>query len=232
VSPQAGSDGPAVAIFDIDGTLVDTNYQHALSWFRAFRANGIVVPIWRIHRAIGMGSDRVVTTLVGEQAENELGDALRDAERAEYQQMIGEVEPMEGAHELLGELNEKAHRIILASSAERSDAERYIELLQAGEFVDAYTTSADVEASKPEPDIVNAAIEKAGGGPAVMIGDSTWDCEAATRADVPSIGVLTGGFSEQELIDAGATVVFDSVEHLRRHLRSATLRETVGCNRA
>lgn len=216
-----------VAVFDIDGTLVDTNYQHALSWYRAFRAKGIIVPIWRIHRAIGMGSDRVVSTLVGEQAEHDIGDELRDVEGSEYQQLIGEVEPMKGAHELLGALKQKGHPIILASSAEQADAERYIELLQASEFVDAYTTSADVKASKPEPDIVNAAIEKAGGGSAVMIGDSTWDCKAATRANVPSVGVLTGGFSEHELTEAGASIVFDSVEHLRGHLRDTTLREIV-----
>lgn len=216
-----------VAVFDIDGTLVDTNYQHALSWYRAFRAKGIIVPIWRIHRAIGMGSDRVVSTLVSEQAEQDLGDELREAEGSEYQELISEVEPMKGAHELLGELKQKGHPIILASSAEEADAERYIELLQAGELVDAYTTSADVKASKPAPDIVNAAIEKAGGGSAVMIGDSTWDCKAATRANVPSIAVLTGGFSEQELTEAGASIVFDSVEHLRSHLRDTTLLETV-----
>ena len=221
-------DKEMVAVFDIDGTLVDTNYQHALSWYRAFRAKGIIVPIWRIHRAIGMGSDRVVTTLVSEQAEHDLGDELRDAEGSEYQQLIGEIEPMKGAHELLGELKQKGHPIILASSAEQADVERYIELLQAGKFVDAYTISDDVKASKPEPDIVNAAIEKAGGGSAVMIGDSTWDCKAATRANVPSIAVLTGGFSEQELTEAGASIVFDSVEHLRGHLRDTTLRETAG----
>jgi len=216
-----------VAVFDIDGTLVDTNYQHAIAWYRAFRAKEIVVPIWRIHRAIGMGSDRIVSSLLDEQVEHDLGDALRDLEKSEYQRLIDEVEPMDGAHELLAELKGKGHPIILASSAEQADAERYIELLGASEFVDAYTTSADVRESKPEPDIVNAAIEKAGGGSAVMVGDSSWDCKAATRANVPSIAVLTGGFSEQELIDAGATVVFESVEHLRLHLHDTTLSETV-----
>lgn len=220
-------DSKMVVVFDIDGTLVDTNYQHAISWYRAFRAKGIIVPIWKIHRAIGMGSDRVVTTLVSEHAEHDQGDELRDTEGSEYQKLIGEVEPMKDAHELLAELKERGHRIILASSAEQADAERYIELLKASGFVDAYTTSADVKASKPEPDIVNAAIEKAGGGSAVMIGDSTWDCEAATRANVASIGVLTGGFSEQELTEAGASIVFDSVEHLRSHLQNMTLPETV-----
>jgi HAD superfamily hydrolase (TIGR01509 family) len=218
---------PATAIFDIDGTLVDTNYQHALAWYRAFRQQGVIMPIWQIHRAIGIGSDRVVEMLAGDQVEKELGESLRAAEGPLYQEMIGEVEPMDGARELLRHLKEAGHAVILASSAEGKDAERYIDLLEAENFIDGYTTSADVRASKPEPDIVNAAIQKAGGGPAVMIGDSTWDCKAATRAQVSSIGVLTGGFSEQELTEAGATVVFDSVDHLRAHLNDTTLQDTV-----
>jgi HAD superfamily hydrolase (TIGR01549 family) len=219
---------PLAVIFDIDGTLVDTNYQHALAWYRAFRQHGVVMPIWQIHRAIGIGSDRVVEMLAGERVEQQMGDALREAQGPLYQEMIDEVEPMKDAHELLRDLKHAGHPLILASSAEQEEVERYIGLLDARDFVDGYTTSADVKASKPEPDIVNAATEKAGGGPAVMIGDSTWDCKAATRAKLPSIGVLTGGFSEQELTEAGATVVFDSVEHLRDHLNTTTLQDTVG----
>ncbi len=213
------------AIFDIDGTLVDTNYQHALAWYRAFRQHGVVMPIWRIHRAIGIGSDRVVELLAGERVEKELGDALRDAQGPLYQEMIDEVEPMQGAHELLRDLKKAGHPIILASSAKEEEAERYIDLLDARDFVDGYTTSADVKASKPEPDIVNAARARAGGGASVMIGDSTWDCKAATRAKIPCIAVLTGGFSEQELKDAGATVVFDSVKHLHEHLAATSLQQ-------
>jgi HAD superfamily hydrolase (TIGR01549 family) len=219
---------PFAVIFDIDGTLVDTNYQHALAWFRAFRNEGIVVPIWQIHRAIGIGSDRVVEMLAGKDVEAKSGETLRDAQGPLYKEMIDEVEPMKGAHELLRDLKRAGHPVILASSAEEEEAEHYLDLLDARDFVDGYTTSADVKASKPEPDIVNAAVEKAGGGSAVMIGDSTWDCKAATRAKLPSIGVLTGGFSEQELTEAGATVVFDSVDHLREHLGATTIEETVG----
>jgi HAD superfamily hydrolase (TIGR01549 family) len=218
---------PFAVIFDIDGTLVDTNYQHALAWFRAFRNEGIVIPIWQIHRAIGIGSDRVVEMLAGKDVEAEFGETLRDAQGPLYKEMIDEVEPMKGAHQLLRDLKQSGHPIILASSAEEDEVEHYLDLLDARDFVDGYTTSADVKASKPEPDIVNAAVEKAGGGSAVMIGDSTWDCKAATRAKLPSIGVLTGGFSEQELTEAGATVVFDSVEHLREHLGATTIEETV-----
>jgi HAD superfamily hydrolase (TIGR01509 family) len=218
---------PLAAIFDIDGTLVDTNYQHALAWYRAFRQHGVIIPIWQIHRAIGIGSDRVVEMLAGEQVENDLGEVLRAAEGPLYQEMIGEVEPMKDAHELLRDLKTAGHAVILASSAKEEEAERYIDLLDAQEFVDDYTTSSDVKQTKPEPDIVRAAVDKAGGGAAVMIGDSTWDCEAATRAGLPSVGVLTGGFSEQELTAAGATIVFDSVAHLREHLNTTSLQDTV-----
>ena len=216
---------PSTVIFDIDGTLVDTNYQHALAWFRAFRYEGFVVPIWEIHRAIGIGSDRVVELLAGKQADQEHGDALRAAQGPIYHTMIDEVEPMKGAHELLRDLKHAGHPVILASSAEVAEAERYIDLLDARDYIDAYTTSADVQDSKPEPDIVRAAKQKAGDGPAVMVGDSTWDFEAATRASVPGIGVLTGGFSEQELLSAGASAVFDSVNHLADHLGQSSLQD-------
>ena len=124
------------------------------------------MPIWRIHRAIGIGSDRVVEMLAGEEVERKLGETLRDAQGPLYKEMIDEVEPMKGAHELLRDLKQAGHPVILASSAEEDEAEHYIDLLDAREFVDGYTTSEDVKASKPEPDIVNAAVEKAGGGPA------------------------------------------------------------------
>jgi HAD superfamily hydrolase (TIGR01509 family) len=218
---------PLAAIFDIDGTLIDTNYQHALAWYRAFRGEGIIVPIWRIHRMIGAGSDRVVEMLAGSDVERELGPKLRDAQGPLYDEMIDEVEPMAGAHELLRDLKEAGHTIILASSATADEAEHYIELLKAKDLVDGYTTSDDVENTKPEPDIVKAALAKAGDSQGVMIGDSTWDCEAATKAGLPSIGVLTGGFSEQELTDNGATTVYDSVAHLREHLSDRSLDSTV-----
>ena len=109
---------------------------------------------------------------------------------------------------------------MLASSAKPDEVDHYLDLLDARELVDGWTTAGDVEKTKPEPDLVAAAVEKAGGGKAVMVGDSTWDCESAKRAGVPIVGVLTGGFSEQELLDAGATCVFDSLTELRRNLES------------
>ena len=212
------------AILDVDGTLVDTNYQHALAWFRAFRTEGIVLPVWRIHRHIGMGGDQLVGALCGDDVENELGDAVRDAEKDLYQELIGEVQPLEGATELIRQLKEDGRAVVLASSAKEDEVEHYVDLLDARELADGWTTSADVEATKPEPDLVLAAVEKAGAEEgAVMVGDSTFDCEAAERAGLETVAVLTGGFSREELREAGAAVVFESIPELRERLEETPL---------
>ncbi len=211
------------AILDVDGTLVDTNYQHAIAWYRAFRQHGVVLPIWRIHRHIGMGGDQLVSSLVSEAFDAEQGDDVRSAEKALYASLLGEVEPLEGARELITDLREAGHAVVLASSAKPDEVDHYLELLGARGVVDGWTTSGDVEATKPEPDLVAAAVEKAGGGEAVMVGDSTWDCESAKRAGLATIGVLMGGFSERELLDAGAACVFESLVELRRNVARTPL---------
>lgn len=206
------------AILDIDGTLVDTNYHHAIAWFRAFRQHGHVVPIWRIHRHIGMGGDQMVRALLSDQVEADEGDDIRAAEKALYLAMIEEVEPLRGARALMEDLRDRGRKVVLASSAKANEVDHYLDLLDARELADSWTTSADVQATKPEPDLVLAAIEKLGGGPAIMVGDSVWDCEAAKRAGIASIAVLTGGFSADELQDAGASAVFGSIDELRVRL--------------
>jgi HAD superfamily hydrolase (TIGR01549 family) len=218
VASKGGGGSKPAAILDVDGTLVDTNYQHALAWYRAFRQHGVVLPIWRIHRHIGMGGDQLVASLVGEAFDEEHGEDLRAAEKALYMSLIVEVQPLEGARDLIAELRESGHPVVLASSAKADEIDHYLELLDARAIVDGWTTSADVQATKPEPDLVAAAVEKAGGGKAIMLGDSTWDCESAKRAGVPTVGVLMGGFSEQELLDAGAACVFSSLGELRENL--------------
>jgi HAD superfamily hydrolase (TIGR01509 family) len=216
----------STAILDIDGTLVDTNYHHAVAWFRAFRQHGFVLPLWRIHRHIGMGGDQLVAALAGDGFEREQGDDLRASETVLYKELIGEVQPLEGARAVIEDLKSSGHRVVLASSAKSDELEHYLTLLDARTLVDAWTDAGDVEKTKPEPDLVLAALEKAGAAPdeALMIGDSIWDCRAAQRAGVRSVGVLTGGFSEAELLDAGAAKVFDSVETLREHLDEAPVR--------
>jgi HAD superfamily hydrolase (TIGR01549 family) len=206
----------SVAILDIDGTLVDTNYQHAIAWYRAFRKHGIVLPVWRIHRHIGMGGDQLVAALTGDRTERELGDEIRSDEKTLYFKLIGEVETMAGSRELIEELKRRGHAVVLASSAKEDEVEHYLDLLRARDIADAWTTSGDVDATKPAPDLVSAALERAGGsaGDAMMVGDTPWDVEAAGNAGVQTLAVLTGGFSVQELRDAGAVDVFESVREL------------------
>jgi HAD superfamily hydrolase (TIGR01509 family) len=215
-----------IAILDVDGTLVDTNYQHAIAWFRAFRRHFLTLQVWRIHRHIGMGGDQLVAALAGDEVEERLGDSLREAEGELYKELIGEVQPMEGSRLLIEDLKEAGNKVVLASSAKEWEIDHYLQLLDAKELVDDWTTSADVKETKPKPDLVHAALEKVGGEPedALLIGDTVWDVEAAHRAGVETLAVRTGGFSEQELRDAGAREVFTSVEELRQNLVETPLR--------
>jgi phosphoglycolate phosphatase-like HAD superfamily hydrolase len=212
------------AILDVDGTLVDSNYQHSVAWYRAFREHELTVPVWKIHRHIGMGGDQLVPALLGDELAAERGDEVREAEKRLFAELIDEVVPLPGARELIVELKDRGHTVVLASSAHGDDVEHYIDLLEAREIVDAWTTSADVEQTKPEPDLVGAAIAKAGELSAVMVGDSVWDVIAATRAELKTIGVLSGGFSEAELRESGAVAVFESVLEVRQRLDSTPLR--------
>ena len=196
---------PPAALLDVDGTLVDTNYHHAIAWYRAFRRHDIVLPLWRIHRHMGMGGDQLIGVAVRRgRPKRGIGDQIRDAEQDLYMELIEEVEPLPQARDLIEELKRRGHAVVLASSAKSHEVDHYLDLLDARELVDGWTTSADVERTKPHPDLVAAGVEKAGGGDAVMVGDSTWDCIAAARAGVPTVGLLTGGFSQEELRQAGA----------------------------
>jgi HAD superfamily hydrolase (TIGR01509 family) len=203
------------AILDIDGTLVDTNYHHALAWHRALRAHGQRAQLWQIHRHIGMGGDKIVAALVGDEVEQATGDEIRAAEGKAYGELIDEVEPLEGAGELIAELRDTGTSVILASSAKQEEVDHYLDLLEGRELVDGWTSAADVEQTKPAPDLVHTALAKAGDGPALLIGDSIWDVKAANAAGVPTLSVLTGGFSEAELREAGAAEVVESIAALR-----------------
>jgi len=214
---------PPAAILDIDGTLVDTNYHHAVAWFRAFRQFGHVVPLWRIHRHIGMGGDKLVAALLSDEVEEREGDDIRTAEKALYLTFIEEVEPLRGARELMQDLRDLGRQVVLASSAKADEVDHYLDLLDARSLADGWTTSADVEQTKPAPDLILAALQKLDGARAIMIGDSTWDCEAAGRAGIESIAVLTGGFSSEELREAGASAVFGSIDELRGRLSETPL---------
>jgi HAD superfamily hydrolase (TIGR01509 family) len=214
---------PPAAILDVDGTLVDTNYHHAIAWYRAFRRHEVLLPVWRVHRHIGMGGDRLIEALCGAEVERRQGDDIRAAEQELYMELIDEVAPFRDARRLIEVLDERGHTVVLASSAKSHEVDRYLELLDARDLVAGWTTSADVERTKPDPELVAAGLAKAGGGPGVMVGDSTWDCEAARRCGIPTVGLLTGGFSEQELLDAGAEAVFESIGALIERIDETSL---------
>jgi HAD superfamily hydrolase (TIGR01509 family) len=219
---------PLTAIVDVDGTLVDSNYHHTLAFYRAFRQHDVLIPIWKIQRHIGMGADHLVEAVAGDEVEADLGEDIRTAHTILFNDIMGDVPPLAGARAFLEALKQRGLGVVLASSAKEHEVDHYLDLLDLRELVDDWTTSADVEATKPEPDLVLAALEKAkahggGDGDAVMVGDSTWDCVAAARAGIDTIGLLSGGFAAAELRDAGATLVFENVAELREHLDETPL---------
>jgi len=217
------NNAPGAVLFDLDGTLVDSNYQHALAWYRAFRDGGIVLPLWRIHRCIGMGGDQMVPALIGDAKDRELGDELRAAEKVRFEEMLDEIEPLAGAHQLLVDLHTRGYELILASSSPEEYLDRYLDLLDARDLVAAATTAQDVEATKPAPDIIETAKAKARQHALMVIGDSPWDIQSAGRAGMSCVSLLTGGYSERELLGAGAEAVFESLIELRAHLGTSFL---------
>ncbi|MCE3553093.1 HAD family hydrolase [Pseudonocardia sp. RS11V-5] len=212
------------AVLDVDGTLVDTNYHHALAWFRAFRRFDVTLPVWRLHRAIGMGGDQLVPAVAGKEFEAEHGDAVRGAWKEEFDPLLREVQPFDGVRELLTALRDAGLKVVLASSGKPEHVDAYLDLFGGRELADAWTTSEDVEQTKPEPDLIGVAVEKVSGRDALVVGDSVWDFEAAGRAGYAGYAIRTGGFSVEELREAGARDVFESVPELRDHLVSALAR--------
>ncbi|HEX8864068.1 MAG TPA: HAD family hydrolase [Lentzea sp.] len=203
-------------VLDVDGTLVDTNYHHTVAWLRAFRSADLTVPGWKVHRSIGMGGDKLVAAVAGDQVERDHGDAVRDAWERYFDELLDEVQPFEGAHRLIRAATDLGLAVVLASSGKRKHVEHYLKLLDPGDI--AWTSADDVDDSKPAPDLIQVALRSVSSDRAVVIGDSVWDCEAAARAGLPSIGLLTGGFSEDELIDRGASAVYGDLDTLRAEL--------------
>jgi phosphoglycolate phosphatase-like HAD superfamily hydrolase len=217
------ADEPAYGcvVFDVDGTLVDSNYHHALAWYRAFRAHDLVLPLWQIHRHMGMGGDKLVTEVAGEDVERRHGDSIRDGWKAHFDTLIGEVAPVAGAAELLRAVRSRGARVVLASSGKPDHVDHFLDLLGARDVADAWTSSADVEETKPDPELLQVALDKVQARHALTVGDSTWDCVAAERLGLPAVAVLTGGFSTEELQAAGAAEVFESLSALGEHLDRA-----------
>jgi HAD superfamily hydrolase (TIGR01509 family) len=205
----------SAVLFDIDGTLVDTNYLHVDAWLRACADVGHPVDAWRVHRAIGMDSAKLLENLLGDDAER-LGDAAKERHKVHYAADRERMRRFAGSQELLRALAERGLQVVLATSAPQEEFDMIIEVLDPGDSVSEATTSEDVGTAKPAPDVVQVALEKAGvsAEDAVMIGDAAWDAESCVRAGVRCIGVLSGGYGASELRDAGAVKVYDDVAAL------------------
>ncbi|MER7071794.1 HAD family hydrolase [Terrabacter sp. NPDC000476] len=210
-------------ILDVDGTLVDSNYHHTIAWMRAFAAHDLTPPGWRIHRAIGMGGDKLVAHVADDDVEARLGEALREEWTREFDRLIGEVRPFEGTRALLESVKERGHHLVLASSGQQQHVETFLDLFDGRSIADAWTSADDADESKPAADLLQVALSRVGGSAGVMVGDSIWDARAAEAAGMPCVGLRTGGFSEAELRDAGAVMVVDGPGALGREVATGRL---------
>jgi HAD superfamily hydrolase (TIGR01509 family) len=217
-------------LFDVDGTLVDTNYLHAVTWWEAFRQGGHTVPTARIHRAIGMGSDKLLDHLLGTDRDRDADEEMRAAHLALYTTYWERLRPLPGATDLLRACAGRGLRIVLASSASKKELAALRRALGADDVIDTATSASDVDASKPDPDIIDVALRESGlsADRALLVGDSVWDVLAANRAGIPCIGVTCGGTSAAELRDAGALETWDDPEALRDNLERSAIGKLIG----
>ncbi|GGL97996.1 HAD family hydrolase [Nakamurella endophytica] len=219
---------PAV-LFDIDGTLVDSNYLHIQAWSESFEVLGTPVDTWRIHRAIGLDSKKLLAALLGDRVD-ELGDDAKEQHKARYEGLGDRLRLFQGTRELLREVARRGLQVVLATSAPQNELELLLPLLDADEWISVVTSDEDIETAKPEPDILEVALERAGvsADRAVMIGDSIWDGQSADKAGITFLGVRSGGVAEEELRSAKAVDVFDSPDDILRHLDDGPIGRLLG----
>jgi HAD superfamily hydrolase (TIGR01509 family) len=217
-------------LFDVDGTLVDTNYLHTVSWWEATRQSGYRVPMARIHRAIGMGSDKLLDHLIGPERDRDHDETMRVAHLTLYQTYWERLCPLPGAADLLRACADRGLRVVLASSATKPELAALRRALDADEVIHTATSASDADASKPDPDILEVALRQSGltVEHAVLIGDSVWDVLAANRVGLPCIGVLCGGTSGAELRAAGAVETYEDPADLRERLESSAIAKLLG----
>lgn len=202
-------------LFDVDGTLVDSNYVHIHAWCRAFDDVGLAVESWRIHRSIGMDGSRMVKFLTDD-ADEDVQKRAKALHLRYFQESAPLLRRLPGARELLERIRALGLRIVLATSAGEEELSLLRGVLDSDDLISAMTSSKDVDVAKPEPGIIQVALDRAGVGAddAVYVGDAVWDVVACKNAGLPSIGVLSGGVSREELENAGAEEVFDNAREL------------------
>jgi HAD superfamily hydrolase (TIGR01549 family) len=212
-----------VVVLDLDGTLVDSVYQHVVAWHAALHDVGLHVSAVRIHEAIGMGGDRLVAHVAGDAAEVAVGEDVRKLHDDYFRSQLRTVCALDGAADLVETLARHGHRLVLASSSETDIVDDLLELVDVRRHLTAIVTGSDDAATKPAPDMVELAIERAGGGKAIVVGDAVWDAVSAEAAGVPSIGLRSGGVSAERLTTSGASWVYDGPRDLLDHLEGGPL---------
>jgi len=210
---------PAV-LFDVDGTLVDSNFHHVLAWHHAFLDVGEEVPCWQILGLIGRSGDDLVSALLGDELADKHGSHVKKLHTTYFLDTAAQVRRLPGARELLEAIAARGWRSVLATSAGEKELEVLRNALDSEDLIDAVTSSADAERAKPHPDIVAIALERVDATPsdAIFVGDAVWDVKAARRAGVPAAAVLSGGTSREALEDAGAAAVYDGPLDLHEHI--------------
>ncbi|MFF9408193.1 HAD family hydrolase [Streptomyces anandii] len=213
------------AVFDVDGTLVDTNHLHVTTWWEAFRQAGHRVPMHAIHRAVGLGSTDLVAHLLGEDRDKDQDDSLSAAHTTLYAQYFDRLPALDDAGRLLRRLHEDGWRVVLATSASGAELGALRRAIDADEAIDATASADDVEEGKPAPEPVEHALELAGvpAGRAVFVGDTVWDMRAGSRAGVRCVGVLCGGIPRADLEGAGAQAIYADPADLLASLRESPL---------
>jgi HAD superfamily hydrolase (TIGR01509 family) len=218
VSGGLGPKAPAV-LFDVDGTLVDSNYLHVHAWCRAFDEAGLPVESWRVHRGIGMDGDKLIATL-SHDAPDDVQQRLKELHDSHYRDTAHLLVPLPGAQQLLQKVATLGLQVVLATSAPEAELAILRKVLDSEDVISEVTSSEDVDTAKPEPGIVAVALDRAGvtAAAAVFVGDAVWDAKAASRAKVPVIGLRSGGVAQCELENAGTEAVFDNPQDLLENL--------------
>ncbi|WP_395307645.1 HAD family hydrolase [Mycobacterium sp. AMU20-3851] len=225
---MSGNERPPAVLFDVDGTLVDSNYLHVHAWYRAFSELRIPVQSWQIHRSIGMDGEKLLETLAAG-VNDDVRDELKELHSQYYKQTTSLLSPLPGAREILDRIDSLGLQVVLATSAPEDELATLRAVLDRDELVSVVTSAGDVETAKPEPDIVQIALGRAEVSPqrAVFVGDAVWDAQAGVAAGVTCIGVLSGGVSRSELEQAGATVVFDNALDLCERLTESPVQHLI-----
>lgn len=215
------------AIFDIDGTLIDTVDFHAEAWVKSLKHFGFEIAFPDLRSQIGKGGDQILHGLLPPEAIEKQGDAIKDFRADLFErEYLHRVRAFPAVRDLFERIREAGQKAVLASSGNADEVEQYKEISGIADLIDSATSSDDAERSKPFPDIFEAALAKIAPltfDEAVVIGDTPYDAEAARKAQMKSIGVLSGGFTEQALKDAGCIAVYRDVEDLLRHYDSSPL---------